>query len=366
MKILICSNQLWSIYNFRIGLIKMLIARGHTVSILAPRDYSIFFLEKIGCNVFSIDIDRKSKNPLKDFILLCRIYLSHRKLKPDLVINYTIKFVIYGSIAARFSKIKSVAVITGLGSSYIEGGLTRMVVFGLYRIALSGIYKIIFLNSADLEIFISNKLVRDSNAKLLNGEGVNLKYFSTNLSVAQSDGITFLLVARMLWDKGVGEYVEAAKKVKEKFPNAVFQLLGPIDAQNPTSIPHSQIDNWMRDEVVDYLGVHDDVRPFIASADCIVLPSYREGMSRVLMEACSMGRPIIATNVPGCSEIVEDGVTGFLCKPRDPIDLEKKIQMMMHLSSSDRLLMGKRAVKRAVDLFDENIINSKFIEFIEC
>jgi glycosyltransferase involved in cell wall biosynthesis len=230
-----------------------------------------------------------------------------------------------------------------------------MVVFWLYRIALSGIYKTIFLNNADLEIFISNKLVRDSNAKLLNGEGVNLEYFSTNFPVAQSDRITFLLVARMLWDKGVGEYVEAAKKVKEKFPNAVFQLLGPIDAQNPTSIPHSQIDNWMRDELVDYLGVHDDVRPFIASADC-----------RVLMEACSMGRPIIATNVPGCSEIVEDGITGFLCKPRDPIDLEEKIQMMMHLSSSDRLLMGKRAVKRAADLFDENIINSKFIEFIEC
>lgn len=342
----------------------MLIAKGHEIWILAPKDSSVASLQKMGCKILPIDVDPKGKSPIKDLILLYRVHAFHRKIKPDLAINYTIKFVIYGSIAAKLSKTKSIAVITGLGSTFIGGGFLKAITFILYKIALSSSYKTIFLNSSDRETFISHKLVHANNVGVLDGEGVNLTHFSPNFSFVRQHKFIFLLVARMLWDKGIGEYVKVAQKIKAMNPDVVFQLLGPVDAANPTSIPYSQINSWVLEGNIDYLGSHEDVRPFISSADCIVLPSYREGMSRALMEACAMGKPIVATDVPGCRDVIEDGVTGLLCKPGDLVDLEKQIQVMMLLSPEERLKMGQKAVIRATMLFDENIINSKFMELI--
>ena len=254
--------------------------------------------------------------------------------------------------------------ITGLGTAFITNNWLTKIVRYLYRIALSSVSIVFFQNTDDKNIFINNQLVSKKVCRMTPGSGVDLEKFSF-LRMPTSQNIVFLLIARMLLDKGVSEFVKAATAVNSKMPNTQFQLLGPLGVQNRTAITISQMNKWEKNDVIEYLGETDNVLRYIEKATCIVLPSYREGTSRVLLEAAAMGRPIITTDVPGCREIVEHGKNGFLCKPKDKLDLEKKMIDMLLMSRSDRQAMGEKGRQKVEKEFNQDIVIDLYLDAIE-
>ena len=204
-------------------------------------------------------------------------------------------------------------------------------------------------------------MVQGHHARLLPGSGIDLTHFRSSPSPQQAGGFRFLLVARLLWDKGIGEYIDAARRLRDEAPEVRCQLLGFADADNRTAIQRGQVQKWVEEGVVDYLGHATDVRPFIAAADCIVLPSYREGLPRVLLEAAAMAKPLIATDVPGCRHLVQDGKNGFLCTVRDSASLAEAMLKMARLPSGDRQRMGAFARSNVEEQFDERIVIDRYL-----
>jgi glycosyltransferase involved in cell wall biosynthesis len=194
---------------------------------------------------------------------------------------------------------------------------------------------------------------------LLHGEGVDLDEYAF-APLPQRERFVFILIGRLLWDKGVAEYVEAARRLRAKYPHARFQLLGPVGVDNPSAISRTEVDAWERDNVIEYLGEAHDVRPHIANADCVVLPSYREGVPRTLMEASAMGRPVVATDVPGCREVVEDGVTGFLCEAKNADSLAGTLERMLTLGEAQRAAMGVKGRENVAREFDEKVVVERY------
>ena len=305
-------------------------------------------------------ISRKGINPFVDLFTFFDCLRHLITSKPDLLLLFTIKPVIYGSIAAKFVNVKSIVMITGLGTAFIAENWITKVAKALYKFSLSSVSFVFFQNTDDKELFVSEKLVNAKLCRLIPGSGVDLnKFFPANLPLV--DGITFLLIGRMLWDKGVGEFVEAAREVRGKVKNIKFQLLGPLGVENRTAITKTQMDHWVKEGVVQYLGETDCVSAFIEKADCVVLPSYREGTSRVLLEAAAMGRPIITTNVTGCREIVDDGVNGFLCELKNPDDLRMKMLSMMALSRNELEEMGRKGRQKVENEFSQELVCQIYI-----
>ncbi|RUM60730.1 MAG: glycosyltransferase family 1 protein, partial [Persephonella sp.] len=214
---------------------------------------------------------------------------------------------------------------------------------------------------------VENKLIRKDKSIIIPGSGVNIQEFKPMKVKRNGNAFRFLLIARMLWDKGIEEYVEAARIIKQKYKNVEFLMLGATGVNNPSAIPEEKIKEWEKEGVIKYLGTTDNVKIEIAKADCIVLPSYREGTSRVLLESASMEKPIITTNTTGCNNIVKDGLNGFLCKVKDAKDLADKMEEMLSLDEETRKLMGKRGREKILKEFDEKIVIKKYLELIrEC
>lgn len=368
-KIVVTSNTSWSLYNFRLGLMNALKKEGFHVIAVAPEDEYSEKLKKHFDFIALKHLDRKGKNPLKDIKLLVEYLSVYRKLKPELVINYTIKPNIYSSIACRLLRIKTISVITGLGYVYVRRGWIEKIVDMLYKIALSGNEKIVFQNKEDYEEFLRRGIVTHVKALYIPGSGVNTEYFSPSIfnELNNRDEIfTFLMVSRLLWDKGVGEYVECARRIKEEFSEVRFWLLGPLDRGNPSAVPEEKLKEWVEEVLVEYLGVAEDVRPFICKADCVVLPTYyREGLPRTILEAMAMEKPVITTDAPGCREAVIDGFNGFLIKPKDVKSLFQAMERMLILSPDERMEMGKRGRELVLEKFDEKIVIAKYLEIIE-
>ena len=362
--VIICSNHAWTIYNFRMSLIRRLKAEGYKVIVLTEFDG---YENQIGLEVDNIEplfISRKGVNPFVDFFTIVDLVRLLIQFKPDILLTFTIKPVIYGSIAAKILKIQSVVMITGLGTAFITDNWITKVVKQLYRFALSSVSVVFFQNIDDRDIFVQHELVDKKVCRYTPGSGVDIDKF-THSALPNSPEITFLLIARMLRDKGIGEFVEAAKTIKLKYSNARFQLLGPLGVQNRTAIKKHEVEAWKNEGFIEYLGETDDVTKFIEKASCIVLPSYREGTSRVLLEAAAMGRPLVATDVPGCREVVEDGVSGFLCKPRDYADLSQKIELMLKLPYESRQVMGARGREKIENEFRQEIVCDLYIDAIK-
>ena len=295
MKILFSSNTAWSMYNFRRPILLFFLQQGCEVLIVAPFDNKVTFkIEALGCKVLPIDIEAKGNNPLKD---LCTCYHYRQimiKEKPDYCFFYTIKPNIYGSMAAASLGIPYTPVTTGLGYTFLVDNLISKVAKTLYKFAFRNSPSVWFLNQDDAESFVSNRIIRSDQVHILPGEGIDLSRF---MMAEEPEEISFLLVARMLWDKGVGVYVDAARLLKRKYPDVRFKLLGFLGVDNPQAIAKEQMDEWVKEGVVDYLGATTDVRPFIQNSTCIVLPSfYREGIPFTLMEGAASGRPLVATN----------------------------------------------------------------------
>lgn len=362
--IVICSNYAWTIYNFRMALIRRLKAEGYKVIVLTEFDGYENVIQSEVEQIKPLFISRKGVNPFVDFFTIVDLVRLLIKFKPDLLLTFSIKPVIYGSIAAKILKIQSIVMITGLGTAFITDNWITKVVKSLYRFALSSVSIVFFQNVDDKDLFVDNKLVNKKVCRHSPGSGVDLEKFAYS-PLPNTPEITFLLIARMLWDKGIGEFVEAAKTIKLKYPHANFQLLGPLGVQNRTSIKKSEVNAWENEGIVEYLGETDDVARFIENACCVVLPSYREGTSRVLLEAAAIGRPLVATDVPGCREVVSDGVTGFLCRPRDYADLSQKIESMLNLPYEARQVMGAMGREKIENEFRQEIVCDLYIDAIK-
>ena len=355
LKIFFTANVLWDIYIFRYGVIKALIDDGHEVVAIAPKDSRIDFPKELGIKHISIELSLRGINPIKDFQLFLQLKKIYREEKPDIIFHYTIKPNIYGSLAAKCANIPSVAVLTGLGYSFVEGGIVSKVAKVLYKISLKSSKEVWVLNEDDKKRLIEENIVSEKKIFILPGEGVDTKKFKP-ISREQNKELVFLMVARAFYDKGVREYVEAARLIKDKNYKVKFWFLGALGGNATNGIDDSKMSEYEKEGILEYLGHRKDVENVISLSDCVVLPSYREGISKVLMEAASMEKPIIATNVTGCKEIIENNKNGYLVNVKDSVDLSEKIEKFIGLSNEERERMGKNGRKKILDEFDEKII----------
>ena len=362
--ILICSNYAWTLINFRLPLIKSLINEGYRVEVITQYDGYENELEKIVDKVHPLFISRQGLNPFIDFITFLNILVCLLKVRPSVFMPFTIKPVIYGSMASRFARVHHISTITGLGTVFIKNNWITKIVKKMYLLSLKSVSVVFFQNASDQELFVNGELVRIEKTALIQGSGIDINTFLSSKEPSY-ENTTFILIARMLWDKGVGEFVGAAKNVKALYPNVKFQLLGPLGVQNPTSISEHKIQEWEAGGDVKYLGDTIDVRPYIEAASCVVLPSYREGLSRVLLEASAMSRPIIASDVPGCREIVDDKMTGFLCEVRSVNDLTDKMVSFISLSESARSKMGHEGRIKIKREYTVEKVCKKYLESIK-
>jgi len=366
-RIVIASNTSWYIVNYRSNLIRALMRTGYDVTAVAPSDeYSASFLE-IGCQYRPIAMDNKGTNPVKDFRLLLDFYSCFREVRPDCFLGFTIKPNIYGSIAAQMLHIPCINNIAGLGSAFVRRNWLTTVASWLYRIALRRSRLVFFQNEDDRRAFVSARVIAADRSVRLPGSGVDVTRFAPADAETSGSGrkFRFLLLGRLLWDKGVKEYVEAARCILRQRTDMEFRILGFAEVANPSAVSRAELCSWDSEGLIRYLGHTLDVRPHIAEADCVVLPSYyREGVPRSLLEAASMGKPVITTDMPGCRDAVEDGVTGFLVAARDVGGLVERMERMAGLAPEQRRTMGLCGREKMLREFDERIVLNRYVEVV--
>lgn len=336
------------------------------MTVICPRDEYCEKLQSVGCTVKIITINNKGKNILAELSVLIQYFRLFYKERPSAYLGFTVKSYIYGSLAAHILRIPAIGTVTGLGTAFIQVTWVTKVVKILYKVTNRYMAKIFFQNHVDKNLFIEERLADEEKVVVVPGSGINLDKFVVKEIVATRaiDKPVFLFVGRMLKDKGVIEFLDSAIIVRKKYPEAVFQLLGPTDVENETVIKLNQIKEWVENGVVEYLGVAVDVRPHIENADCIVLPSYREGIPRTLLEGAAMGRPLIATRSVGCMEVIDEKVTGLLCQPRDSQDLADKMVEFINLTRVERQKMGKAGREKVEREFDEESVIGRYLQAI--
>ena len=363
MRIAVVLNTSWNIYNFRSGLIKSLQNEGHEVFAVAPHDEYTKYLIGMGCQYEKVTMDSRGANPIKDLALTFELYRIYKRIRPDVILHFTIKPNIYGSFAAWLLNIPSINNVCGLGTVFLKKGFVYKVAKLMYRLSFRYPHKVLFQNQEDRDLFVHERLIEEKKADLIPGSGIDLEKFVYE-SLPRNNEFTFLLISRLIHDKGILEFIDAIKKLKEKGIRARYQLLGAIDEKHKRGIPEKLIRSWIRSNTVEYLGKVEDVREFIRQADCVILPSYREGTPRTLLEASSMGRPVIATDVAGCNNVVINNFNGLLCRIKDPADLAAKMEIMKNLSPNQREAMGKRGRIRMESFFSEKVVIQKYLEEI--
>ena len=362
--IVLSANSDWNIANFRQGLIRALRSAGYEPVVIAPKDPAAEArMAALDVQRIPVRIERSGRNPLADARLLLEYKRLLGKLRPAAYLGFTIKPNIYGSLAAASLGIPAIPNVSGLGTAFIRRGMLQQIVTRLYRVAFSRCPVVFFQNDEDRQLFVDRGIVEDRQARVLPGSGVDLEHFTPRPPT--NGPPAFLLVGRLLRDKGVREFVGAARALSPMLTGSRFQLLGPIDQANRTAITRAQLDDWVADGVVEYLGVTDDVRPYMAKATAVVLPSYREGLPRSLLEAAAMERPLIAADVPGCRDVVEDGVNGYLCDPRDSRSLASAMRRMAALSPAERLAMGQAGRRKVQEQFGEELVVQSYLDVLD-
>lgn len=366
-KVAFVSNTTYSLCIFRLGIMRRLRQLGYEIVCIAPADDRTEELKQEGFKFIDLKLDRKGNNPTRDLMLIRDLYKIYRREKLSFVSHYTIKLNIYGSIAAGLTKTKCINTITGLGYVFMEDKFLCKLVKLLYRFAFIFSNKVVFQNSEDLRLFLKNKLVREDKTLVVPGSGVDVNYFFPAKGDRESSRkILFLFAGRFLWDKGIGELVEALRNVRQFYPDVELGLLGKIDVGNPKGILEDIIRSWEKEGLVKYFGDTKDVRPFIAKSNVIVYPSYyREGIPRFLLEAAAMEKPIITTDSVGCREVIEDGKNGFIVKPKDVASLVNAMTRMIELSEQERVKMGQHGRKKVVAEFDENKVIQLYLDVIK-
>ncbi len=366
-KVVIVANTSWNIHNFRKNILRALISAGYDVVTLTPVDGFMDFLNEFP-EVRHIELSklhRKSINPFYDLLLLNELHSIYKKEKPDIIIHYTIKPNIYGSIAARMTKLKCISVITGLGYTFIHNGMLGWFSEQLYRNGLRSNEKVIFENDDDRLLFLDKKIISSENAISVKGCGVDTEYFSPRKGKGERKKNIFLFMGRLLYDKGIKEFVSAARIVKNKYPGTEFWIAGDIDKENPAAISEKELSDWIEKGIIKYKGFLSDVRDDIEQSDCVVLPSYREAIARTLQEGMAMGKPVIAADVAGSREAVQEGVNGYLVPVKNAEALASAMEKFIGLDSADRKVLGDNGRKQAMEVFDERIIAAKYMEVIQ-
>ncbi len=363
-KVAIVINSAWQGYNFRLNLARALKINNYKVVFIAPDDKKYSKKIKQEFHFIHIPFNAKGINPFQDLKVCFLLHEIYKKNRFDIVLNFTIKPNIYSAIVARLLKIKSINNITGLGTLFIEKSFLTTIVMFLYKISLRFSSHVFFQNSEDKDYFVSKGLIIKNKCSVIPGSGVDTTKFLPINKEDKSDIFKFLLVARVIRDKGIFEYIDAAYSLKKKYKNIEFGLLGELDSINRTSIPEGKILELTNNGVINYKGMTDNVSEQLANSNCIVLPSYREGCPRSLMEASSMALPIVATDVVGSNQVIEDGITGLLCNVRDSYDLALKMEKIFNMTKKDRNCMGKFGRKKMIKEFDESIVIEQYIKFI--
>lgn len=357
-KIALVANSTWNIYNFRLNLIDKFLQEGFEVAVIAPIDEYLTYKEKYpAVRHYGLrTMDRDSTNPIKDLLLILELARKYRKIKPDIVLHFTNKPNIYGGIGAWLVGIKSIAVVTGLGYAFIHNGFIKKVISWLYRITAACHQKFIFENIEDRELFASLGIVSGDKAISVKGCGVDTSWYHPYHNGQMKDKTVFTFIGRLLYDKGIREFVEAARQLKQVRKDVEFWIVGELDAENPATVDKDILLQWVEDDIVYYHGFVKDVRPIIAQSDCIVLPSYREAIPRTITEGMSMAKPVITTDTAGCREAVDSGVNGYLIKVRNTKSLVEAMLSFMELDHEQRHKMGTAGREKACREFDDKLI----------
>lgn len=358
--ILFFANTSWYLWNFRVRLAERLIAEGYEVVFCAPPDEYSDRLVALGRFV-SFPMDRKGRNPLRELGLLFRVWRLLGRERPDAVLTWTPKPNIYGSLAGRLLRVPVLPNVAGLGFAFIGGGWLARITGVLYRWAFVHCPVVYFQNREDLDKFVNAGWADREKVRLLPGSGVDLKRFRPR-DVAPSPVFAFLFLGRLLADKGLRELVEATRRLKRESRSFRLLLAGFVDSGNPAGVPREEIDDWEREGLVEYLGATDQPENVLCRADCVILPSYREGLPRSLLEAAACALPVITTDVPGCRDAVRGGVTASMCMPRDVESLLDAMRRMLEMSEADRRAMGEAGRKWVEENFSEQRVIRAYME----
>lgn len=353
------ANTSWYLYNFRYSTLQTVVRLGYRVICLSPKDkYSEKLTLDLGCEWIDLKMDNKGSNPLKDLLTIFEIYKVVRKYKPSIIYNFTVKNNIYGTIVGNSLGIRTVNNVSGLGTAFIYNNFTANIVKFLYRKTQNLAYKVFCQNPDDFNLLVDNKLVPKHKLTLLPGSGVDIEKFHPSFLKNRREGkpFKFLFVGRLLGDKGVRELVKAAQLLSESGFEFELSLCGFTDSENISAISEQELSEWGRLPYIHWLGSSDNIRDIYSTNDCIVLPSYREGMPRTLLEAGALGIPSIASNVPGCNFIVTEGYNGFLCEAKSPVSLYEAMKKMLMLDEGSYHQLSKCSRERVVKEYNEQIV----------
>jgi glycosyltransferase involved in cell wall biosynthesis len=362
-KIIIVANSTWSLYNFRFNLVEA-IKKNHNIKILSNKDefLSTFINNNYLFEEFSFN--RKSKNVFKIFLNLVTLLFKIKKYNPKLIISFGLKPNLYSVIIGKILKIKTIPTFTGLGTLYLNNNFSQKLIIILFKFFLNKKHKVIFHNKGDVDIFKKWNLI-NNNFIVTSGSGINFEKFNNSHYDVDKDIIKFIMISRLIKDKGIFEFINAAKLIKDEFLDKVeFKLVGEVDVENYSSINSKDLIELQKNNIIKYYNFSNNVIEHILDSHCLILPSYREGTSKIIMEAQALGRPIITTDVPGCNDLVIDGFNGFTCKVKNHNDLYLKLKKFINLSKDEKTIMSTNAYNYSINNFDEKLVINEYIQLI--
>jgi glycosyltransferase involved in cell wall biosynthesis len=361
------ANTSWYLYNFRASTIHAFIEKGFQVICLSPKDDYSQKLQALGVEWKELSIDSKGINPFKDLFLAAKFFMLYRKIRPSIAFHFTVKNNIYGTFSAFLLNIPVVNNITGLGTAFIHKNITSVIVRILYKLSQPLAKQVCCQNQEDFDLLLKQNLVPKNCLILLPGSGVNLTRFHPSLRDSFRDQkrvFRFLFAGRILADKGLYELIDAMKIVNAQGINCELWICGFTDSINSSAIPMEVLEEWRANQWVKWVGVSDAVEGIMAQVDCLVLPSYREGMPKCILEANAMSLPVITTDVPGCRNIVSHNVNGLLCKPRDALSLSKAMIDMYKMSEAERASMGEAGHRLIARSYDERLVIQSAVDAV--
>lgn len=356
-RVLILANLDVGLYKFRKALIKELLDQGNEVFISLPKGLLVQNLQEMGCRFLETEVDRRGMNPVTDLQLMIKYFNLFKKVRPDLVITYTIKPNIYGGIAARILRIPYAVNITGLGTAFQEDNLMKKLVVFLYRRGCGRAKTVFFENQGNQEVFLENNIIKKKQACLLPGAGIDLQEYKFADYPESIKKVRFLFIGRIMREKGIEELFKAAKNLKKIYPEVSFDIVGPMEDDYK-----NRIQSLVKNGIIHYYGYQEDVKPMIRESHCFVLPSYHEGMANTLLEAGAMGRPLITSRIHGCMEAVEEGKNGWLVNVKDSRELEWQMKKFVELPWEEKKKMGQASRKIMEEKFKKEIVVEKTME----
>ncbi|MEC9483215.1 MAG: glycosyltransferase family 4 protein [Halomonas sp.] len=363
--VVLVSNTSWYLYNFRRGTVLTLREAGYRVIGLAPEEeYTQHLINEMDIEHEPLVLDGKGTALVREGLSLLALSNTLRRLRPAFVFNFTVKANIYSGLACRALGIPYANNVSGLGTAFLHDTWLFRRVRGLYGLANRGASRVFFQNREDHDLFISHGLLRDTPTTVLPGSGMDTQRFAFS-ALPENEPFTFVMVARLLGDKGVREYVQAAEKVKADYPEARFWLIGPLGASNRTAIDEDEVTQWQTEGTIDYLGEQSNVRAWLERSHVLVLPSYREGMPRTVLEAAAMGRPAIVSDVPGCRHAIVPEQTGWLCEVKSAESLAARMRKCLAMPREQLQEAGRAARQRIEDEFDERIVIQAYMNCLE-